>query len=291
MAQRRVTTIPPSVNFHLWQPCNMQCHYCFARFEDVRSGMLPKGHLPEAPAIEVVRLLSEHFEKITFAGGEPTLCPWLEGLIQIAHEAGCTTMLVTNGSRLTPDYLDRIKGVLDWLTLSVDSADLEVMEAMGRKLKRGAMSGQNYIDLAQESRASGIRFKMNTVVTRLNYQEDLSSFILAMKPERWKLLQVLPVGGQNDGTVGELLISERQFREFVGRHQHLAQYGVSIVPEDNKAMTGSYAMVDPAGRFFDNVGGKYRYSRPILEVGVSDAWSDIRFEMGRFRERGGYYSW
>jgi organic radical activating enzyme len=36
--------------------------------------------------------------KITFAGGEPTLCPWLHDLIAIAKKTGMVTMLVTNGS-------------------------------------------------------------------------------------------------------------------------------------------------------------------------------------------------
>ena len=40
------------------------------------------------------------------------------------------------------------------------------------------------------------------------------------------------------------------------------------MPESNELMRGSYVMVDPAGRFFDNVEGGHTYSRPILEVGV-----------------------
>ena len=47
-----------SVNFHLWQPCNMRCNFCFATFEDVKRTVLPKGHLPREAALEVVRLLA-----------------------------------------------------------------------------------------------------------------------------------------------------------------------------------------------------------------------------------------
>ena len=41
-------TIPdqiPSVNYHLWKPCNMRCVFCFATFQDIGTAMLPKGHL------------------------------------------------------------------------------------------------------------------------------------------------------------------------------------------------------------------------------------------------------
>ena len=32
----------PSVNFHLWKPCNMKCRFCFATFQDVGQDALPK---------------------------------------------------------------------------------------------------------------------------------------------------------------------------------------------------------------------------------------------------------
>lgn len=91
----------PAVNFHLWQPCNMNCRFCFATFQDVKANILPKGHLPEAEAIAVVEMLATGgFRKINFAGGEPTLCPWLPKLIHVAHDFGMVTSIVTNGSRI-----------------------------------------------------------------------------------------------------------------------------------------------------------------------------------------------
>ena len=66
----------PSVNFHLWKPCNMKCRFCFATFQDVGVDTLPKGHLPREGCLEVVdALASAGFGKINFAGGEPILCP------------------------------------------------------------------------------------------------------------------------------------------------------------------------------------------------------------------------
>ena len=97
----------PAVNFYLWEPCNMRCHFCFATFQDVKKTVLPKGHLPKEQAIEVVVALAQSgFQKITFAGGEPTLCPWLSDLITTAKKAGMTTMIVTNGTNLTDAFLE-----------------------------------------------------------------------------------------------------------------------------------------------------------------------------------------
>ena len=32
---QKTPQMPPAVNLHFWQPCNMRCSFCFARFEDV----------------------------------------------------------------------------------------------------------------------------------------------------------------------------------------------------------------------------------------------------------------
>ena len=39
----------------------------------------------------------------------------------------------------------------------------------------------------------------------------MADLLLALRPERWKVLQVLPMGGQNDGKVESLLIDELTF--------------------------------------------------------------------------------
>ena len=290
------TSAPPSVNFHLWEPCNMRCRFCFATFQDVKQTVLPRGHLPREQALSVVeQLAAASFDKITFAGGEPTLCPWLGELIGRAKQLSLTTMLVTNGSRLlAPGWLDAHGTHLDWVVLSLDSAEPGTHERLGRSIAGQvgrALAVDYYLAIAAELRARQIRLKVNTVVTAENAHEDMGDLLLALKPARWKVLQVLPMGGQNDGAVEPLLIDEATFRRYCARHKRVADAGICLVPEDNEDMTGSYAMVDPAGRFFDNTAGHYRYSRSILDVGVFAAWQEIHFDAQRFEERGGVYDW
>ena len=79
----RITNKVPSVNYHLWKPCNMRCEFCFATFQDIDTYILPKGHLGREGCLSVVEsLVDAGFKKINFAGGEPTLCPWLPELIR-----------------------------------------------------------------------------------------------------------------------------------------------------------------------------------------------------------------
>ncbi|MCC6559382.1 MAG: radical SAM protein [Polyangiaceae bacterium] len=267
----------------------MRCRFCFATFEDVIADRLPRGHLAREDACRTVDILARRFRKVTFAGGEPTLCPWLDQLVDVAHRAGATTMLVTNGSRLHPGGGLALAGKLDWIALSLDSASDPTHARLGRALHGEAIPADQHVAAMDAARRAGVRLKVNTVVTALNAGEDMSALIARLRPERWKILQVLPVEGQNSGRLDGLICSPEAFHAFVERHRGLERQGIRLVPEENEDMRGSYAMVDPAGRFFDNTGGGHRYSAPILEVGIDRAWSEVAFRMGRFLGRGGDY--
>lgn len=282
----------PSVNFHLWEPCNMRCKFCFATFQDVKNSILPKGHLPKEQSLEVVEQLAEiGFEKITFAGGEPTLCPWLPDLIKTAKEFGMTTMIVTNGSKLSEIFLQENKNYLDWIAISIDSLNPETNLRAGRAITgKKTLSIDDYKILVDRVKKYGYGLKINTVVHRLNHAEDMSEFIDYAKPKRWKIFQVLPISGQNDNKIDDLKIGGKQFLKFVERHKEL-QKNTVIIPESNDDMKGSYAMVDPAGRFYDNAKGKHNYSRPILDIGARLAIQQVNYDFTKFVERGGIYKW
>ena len=282
----------PAVNYHLWQSCNMSCGFCFATFQDIHSHILPKGHLGREDCLSVVESLAQAgFQKINFAGGEPTLCLWLPDLIRRAKELGLTTSVVTNGSRITEEWLDSVNGSLDWVALSIDSVNPDTLLRIGRATRPGPMSEHDYLRVIGILKQHPVRVKINTVVTQGNLQENLADFIIVARPERWKLLQVLPVRGQNDNTISEHVVSAAEFDGYVQLNRHVEEYGITVVPESNDLMTGSYVMVDPAGRFFDNVAGSHTYSRPILEDGVEKALQDVSVSPEKFLSRDGLYNW
>jgi radical S-adenosyl methionine domain-containing protein 2 len=270
----------------------MRCRFCFATFKDVKNSILPKGHLPEADAIDVVLQLAEiGFEKITFAGGEPTLCPWLPKLISTAKQSGMTTMVVTNGSKLTPEFLKANQGQLDWIALSVDSLNSETNKKTGRAISgTKPLDTVHYKQLTDAIKQHGYGLKINTVVNRYNCNENMSDFIHYAQPERWKIFQVLPMIGQNDAEIQDFLIAPETFQSYLDRHKNIDPR-IVMIPEANEDMKGSYAMVDPAGRFYDNMQGTHHYSRPITEIGARLAIQQVNYSLKKFTQRGGLYVW
>ena len=270
----------------------MKCKFCFATFQDVKQSILPKGHLSKEDAIDVVHQLAEiGFEKITFAGGEPTLCPWISDLIKEAKMSGMTTMIVTNGSKLTDDFLKINKEYLDWIAVSIDSLNLSTNIAIGRTVAgQKALDENYYSELCNKVKQYGYGLKINTVVNSQNQNEDLNDFIKLSKPKRWKILQALPIKGQNDSCIKDMIITKEQFNDFVERHDNLKS-NTNVVVESNEQMKGSYAMVDPAGRFFDNANGIHNYSKQINDIGARLAIQQVNYDFGKFIERGGIYNW
>lgn len=55
-----------------------------------------------------------------------------------------------------------------------------------------------------------------------------------------------------------------------------------MVAEDNDAMCESYLMIDPAGRFFDNSTGAYKYSESICDAGIPVALAGINFDYEKY---------
>lgn len=217
--------------------------------------MLPRDRmLALVDAIAAAPLpIGSSARKLTFAGGEPTLCPWLPDLAAHAKSQGLVTMVVTNGSRCDTAYLDRLAGSLDWLTLSIDSLDPNTNQAIGRNDSKGAaIPAKVYAEILRDASARGMRTKINTVVGSLNHHEDMNAFIASSGINRWKILQIMAVTGQNDQHIDALSVSWAVFDAFVQRHQAISLAGIRLVSEPVDSIRGSYAMIDPAGCFFDS---------------------------------------
>jgi len=217
---------------------------------------------------------SAGIEKMTLTGGEPLLNSCLDEILHECKIQEMATMIVSNGHLMSNTFLHRKHSNIDWIGLSLDSSKERTEILLGRgwgshvkKIREISPLIKNY----------GIKLKINTVITSLNYQKDMYEMIEELHPDRWKIFQVLKVEGENDGRVDPLLITEEQFMSFVNRHKHL-----NPIYETNDLFRSSYTMLDPLGRFFQNSKGHIEYSRSILNVDPLEALAEVGWDKEKF---------
>lgn len=266
-----------TASFHIVKPCNMKCKFCYATFDDMHVKMLS---LDDAKII-MKKLADAGLEKITFAGGEPLLYPYIKEIIKYSKGIGLTTSIITNGAMLTDEWLKDMRTFIDWIGLSIDSINMLTLHRIGRK------NPPDYPILITLIKKYGYKLKINTVVNAYNWQEDMNDFINWAEPARWKVFQALRVEGQNDKQFDEIKVSEKKYRNFIFRHIS----NTCMVAEDNEAMTGSYLLIDPQGRLFENSTGKHTYSSQLQHNEIDTCLSEINLNRDMFVKRGGIYEW
>lgn len=274
-----------AVNYHLTRNCNMKCKYCFATFEEACGKQLTLDQKKE-----VILKTSEYFDKMTFVGGEPLLDKDIVELIKYSKDLGMTTMLVSNGSLITEEFLASVQDSLDWVSLSIDSLVEENNRSIGRDAKGLRADRESYLKLIKLIKRYNYRFKINSVVSKANVNENIGEFIKEVMPERWKVFQVLKIEGVNEEEFDRFKVTDEDFKSFTEKNIK-PELGNIAVPEDNDAMEGSYYMINPEGKMFDNVDGKMSFSESLLDVGVLEALGQLRVDREKFLARGGMYEW
>lgn len=287
--------VPVVVNWHLTEACNFSCRYCYAHWERAESvkDLIREEHQVRALVTELGRFFrsdgaAEKFgfygvnPRLNIAGGEPLLFPSVvEDTVKFARRVGLRASLITNGSLLTERIARRIGASLEVLGISIDSAQPFSNRLIGRINSQGEFLDLEQLRKAVEvirERNPAIKIKLNTVVNRVNWQDDFSDLISLIQPDKWKVLRVLPVTDQS------MTVTDEEFQFFLNRHR---KYGKIAVIEDNQDMVESYIMVDPQGRFFQNspCSAGYEYSQPILGVGAEKAFSQVNFDVDKFSSR------
>ncbi|KAG8724664.1 Radical S-adenosyl methionine domain-containing protein 2 [Ceratobasidium sp. 395] len=280
--------VPVSVNWFPNRRCNYECSFCFHTSKN--TFILPLDQAKDG----LRALVDAGMRKLNISGGEPFLNPTYIGEVfkfcktELKLES---TSVVNNGSKVTEKWLDQYGEYLDIMAISCDTFNVETDLAHGRAEKGKPTHIGRVFEVVRWCKERGIKVKLNSVITKYNYEEDMNESIAQLAPFRWK---VLLLEGENNGTdngalrdARDLLITKEQFQSFLERHKEQA----CLVPEDNEAMKDSYLNLDENMRFLDcSAGGKVP-GRSILDVGVQQALQDAGFDNKMFVQRGGIFDW
>ncbi|NXS68747.1 RSAD2 protein, partial [Pandion haliaetus] len=281
---------PTSVNYHFTRQCNYKCGFCFHTAKT--SFVLPLEEAKRGLAM----LKEAGMEKINFSGGEPFLQDrgeFVGKLVQFCKQELKlpSVSIVSNGSLIRERWFKKYGEYLDILAISCDSFDEDVNVLIGR-----GQGKKNHVEnlhkLRQWCQEYGVAFKINSVITRFNVEEDMNEQIKALNPMRWKVFQCLLIEGENSGEdalreAEKFVISDEDFEQFLDRHKDVS----CLVPESNQKMRDSYLILDEYMRFLNCRNGRKEPSKSILDVGVEAAIKFSGFDEKMFLNRGGKYVW
>lgn len=268
-----------SVNWHVTMSCNYNCRFCFYKNT--------KGEVIDLEKVgnKLRKLRSIGIDKINFTGGEPLLCKELGSLLKIAKSEGFIVSIVTNGSLLNEINISEMAETVDWIGISVDSADERVEKELGRGYGNHVKNVKHVSKLINEY---GIKLKINTTVTKSNYNEKLTDLIESLAPERWKVFQFLLLKGQNDEALN-LSITTEEFENFKKINGHLIlKNGTKPIFESNDDMLDSYLIIGPDG----NIILSQNYERSVIpfeSIDSIDLSEIVNFE--KYLKRGAIYNW
>ena len=287
------------INWHVTEACNYQCRYCYSTWQ--REARQLDVVRDETASFTLLQALWDFFRpdnmsnplrqtlhwshvRLSIAGGEALLYPrQVLAIARQARQLGMRVSLITNGSLLPEgDALAELAQQLCILGMSLDSFSSSRNLAIGRADSKGRhLTLESVAQQFDQVRVAnpGLLVKVNTVVNASNVDENLLHELTMLQPDRWKVLRMLPVVNR------ELAVTDAEFAGFVTRH---AAMGERMSVEDNSDMLGSYVMIDPQGRFFQNGTGKagsYFYSYPITPQNVHKAFASIPFSAQRFAAR------
>jgi radical S-adenosyl methionine domain-containing protein 2 len=269
-----------SANWHFTSICNYRCIFCSTQklLGDLRSIEVAKNVLYHLKRLGI--------EKINYVGGEPFCNPHIYELIKLSKEMGFTVSIVTNGARLNERSISKIAHYIDWIGLSVDSASDEVEAKLGRGHGNHV---SHALKIAPLIIKHGIKLKINTTVTKLNVNEDMSILIEKFRPDRWKVFQFMHVPGQNDHCIDSLAIKRSEFEAFKKSHSGLRlKNGLKPVFESEEMMLESYLMISPAGNIFMN--NRFPHIEYDISTMTIEKLKEI-MDTEMYISRGALYDW
>lgn len=157
----RFFDFPVWAHLYITRRCNLKCNYCFT-WNNHTEELSTEGF---KKVIDKLCYLGTRV--IAFMGGEPTLRKDLFELISHACKKGLVTHISTNGTLLTPDYIDKLgKSGIDLIHLSVDS-----IAEFNESKKDFSKGGRILDDLINAGKTYGFMINVHTVITKLNIKQ------------------------------------------------------------------------------------------------------------------------
>jgi mycofactocin biosynthetic radical S-adenosylmethionine protein MftC len=213
---RRGLRTPVNVTWEVTLKCNLHCSHCLSD-----AGLASKEELSTGECRRLIDdLAALKVFQVNIGGGEPFIREDFLELLDRAHDRGLVTCVSSNGLLIDRTLARRLAGMeMLYLQVSLDGATAEVNDAIrGRGTYAGVLTAMD--NLARE----GVRFSINTVLTRLNFPQLEALRGLAREYRSEMRVSRFRPSGRGKGSRAGLAPSVDQleaFAEWLERHDRV----------------------------------------------------------------------
>ena len=261
------------INLHFTDFCNFHCTHCFVKKENYELSF-------EQLKI-IVDKISKYFSdnnvrgRINIAGGEPLISRNIGKLIDYIYSKNIIISIITNGYYLDEAFIEAYKNKIEMIGISVDSLNYETNIKIGRCYKTNTLTKEKLIYLSNLIKKSGIKLKINTCLSKLNYEEDFSNFISEIKPDRFKILQMNCEKNDYNNQCNVLSIEDINC--------FLSKINYDYIFESSDDMNKSYIIIDSLGSISTNNGHTSKIS--IFDYDLQEAIESIEVDYENYIKR------
>ncbi|MGD9080800.1 MAG: radical SAM protein [Desulfobacterales bacterium] len=190
----KISYIPPRFTFTITSKCNLRCPTCQYVIKD-ESFFENSSFMPIEDYKSILNQYKNFITNLTLTGGEVTLHPELEKLIDFSISQGLKVSLISNGI-LIRKQLSAIKKLYD-LNITLDAVDFQSFAR-----NRGGTEKQwdRIMEGLNTLKDHGIKFTVSFLVTRKNIDElfQLIEFADAFRPTTLRLNSFNPHSDDHD---------------------------------------------------------------------------------------------
>lgn len=229
-----------TINLHFTDLCYFSCKHCFVRKQ--RHELSFKEVCLIVDKIAEQALKNGLTVRINLAGGEPLISRNIQSIIDYIFAKGMEVSIITNGYYLTKEFIEQNKNKISMIGISIDSLHHKTNYLIGRCVDVKTITEEEMIKKCGHIKKNGIKLKVNTCITSLNKNEDLSDFFKKVQPDRLKILRVL-----SERKDESFLITDQDWVNTQDKYKDL-----NAIFEDNDFMKESYIIIDSFGNLTKN---------------------------------------
>lgn len=283
--------------------CVLNCGYCFRDCSPASVAM----ELPIEGKKRAVDALYNNLNvrKLTLSGGEPLFIggkkvdeflELIDHIRQYKHPESkgndLRIELLTNAVLLEDWVLDKLVGVVDRITITIDSVDDNILTKLGRNFGQHTLYLERFKRRIASIKQRGFDIKLHSVVTPVNYDGllDVVSMVLSQQKDypitKWKFYQYMTYNDPAKDLVYS--ISDEKYAAICKEIEKMcAGSGIELAFKDNKTMEDSMVNLSHYGAmeaYHDVDGVRTKViSRPIWEyASMEELKEDMEVDTNQF---------